>query len=52
MLGKDEGADNSGDNEEDTAGGRRASKGIGGRVGFKSTPWMLEHNVCMCCGIV
>lgn len=38
MLGKDEGADNSGDNEEGTAGGRRDSRGIGGRVGFKSTP--------------
>ncbi|CAK9309872.1 unnamed protein product [Citrullus colocynthis] len=31
MLGKDEGADNSGDDEEDTAGGRRASRGIAGR---------------------
>ncbi|XP_038898240.1 protein PEP-RELATED DEVELOPMENT ARRESTED 1, chloroplastic isoform X2 [Benincasa hispida] len=31
MLGKDEGADNSGDDKEDTAGGRRASRGIAGR---------------------
>lgn len=52
MLGKDEGADNSGDDEEDTAGGRRASRGIAGRVGLQSTPWMLEQNVHMCCGIV
>lgn len=31
MLGKDEGADNSGDDEKDPAGGRRASRGIAGR---------------------
>ena len=54
MLGKDEGADDLGDDEEDTsrAGGQRASRGIAGRVSLKSTPWMLLQNMYISYGIV
>lgn len=34
MLGKDEGADKLDDDEGDTSGGQRVSRGIAGRVGF------------------